>query len=54
MSLLTSTEEEIVSLTCPVAVPCVAGDGFQQKLMKRHLVLGVVLKWNSAMSHSKT
>lgn len=23
---------------CPIAVPCVAGDGFQQKLMKGHLV----------------
>ena len=34
--------------TCPVAVPRVAGDGLQQKLMKGHLCLGVVLKWSSA------
>lgn len=26
-----------LSLTCPIAVPRVAGDGFQQKLMKGHL-----------------
>lgn len=25
------------SLTCPIAIPRVAGDGFQQKLMKGHL-----------------
>lgn len=27
-----------LSLTCPIAIPRMAGDGFQQKLMKGHLV----------------
>lgn len=34
-------------LTCPVAVPCVAGDGFQQKLMKGHLVWVWSLSWTA-------
>lgn len=42
------------SLTCPIAIPRVAGDGFQQKLVKGHLsCLGVVLKWNSAQLHTE-